>query len=75
MSAKYDKKDFKTSNECSICLLPFEEDEQVTPLPCPSRHCFHQSCITEWLKTNASCPLCRTEITAEGFKQLEDHLS
>lgn len=26
-------------------------------LPCA--HCFHRVCITDWLKKNQSCPICR----------------
>jgi hypothetical protein len=25
-------------------------------------HMFHKSCITEWIKTSATCPICRSNI-------------
>ena len=60
----YNESDFKQTKECAICMLPFEKDEQVTPLPCNMNHCFHEACIAEWLKTNPSCPNCRAPVTS-----------
>ena len=41
--------------ECTICF-GLNPD---TFLLCG--HCFHDECITEWLKRSKTCPYCRTE--------------
>lgn len=46
------------SDDCSICYSPLEED--AVKLRCT--HMFHKSCITEWIKTSATCPICRSNI-------------
>ena len=35
--------------ECSVCLLPFNETENVTYFPCQSNHLFHSECIKKWV--------------------------
>ena len=45
---------------CSICLVEFEEGENVTVLPC--RHFYHNECIDSWLKRNCACPLCKANV-------------
>ena len=42
--------------ECPICLGSNMTD---CCLRCPARHAFCRSCITAWIQTNGSCPLCR----------------
>lgn len=39
---------------CPICLIEFEEDENVRNLPC--KHLFHVACLDEWLKRNTVRP-------------------
>ena len=59
--------------QCSICLEGFsktcERDQlSIRPRTC-EYHLFHLGCIQSWLKTNASCPLCRTQlIIVTGFQ-------
>lgn len=43
--------------ECPICLKKFEQDDELTLLPCD--HEFHNECVTAWLNKAANCPLCR----------------
>ena len=50
---------FKEHTECSIGLLDFDEKDEVTPLPCDSRHYFHTACITQWAHMKLHCPLCQ----------------
>lgn len=52
----------KTScdEQCAICLTPYEATEMIMRLPC--NHIFHHTCISEWLKVNASCPMCRANV-------------
>ncbi|RZS10507.1 hypothetical protein BHM03_00041744 [Ensete ventricosum] len=49
--------------ECAVCLSEFQEEERVRLLP-SCFHVFHIDCIDTWLQTSASCPLCRSSITA-----------
>lgn len=45
---------------CPICILDFEEGDDVRILPCEGQHRFHQSCVDPWLlKLSSSCPICR----------------
>ena len=59
---KFNPNDFKSQKDCSICLCEFQDDEEITPLPCTAKHYFHSACIENWLKTNNTCPLCRQVI-------------
>ena len=45
---------------CCICLGRYREGEMLRELPC--QHHFHVSCVDTWLKINANCPLCKSEI-------------
>ena len=56
------------AESCSICLLDYQENDQVIPLPCDEKHVFHEECIKEWLKKNNCCPLCKKPITQEAIK-------
>ncbi|KAK4883711.1 hypothetical protein RN001_007030 [Aquatica leii] len=57
----------KNSNEeldyskdcCSICFDKFKTS-RTQRLSC--EHMYHAKCISRWLSTNPSCPLCRTAI-------------
>jgi hypothetical protein len=45
---------------CPICILDFEEGDDVRVLPCEGKHQFHQACVDPWLlELSSSCPLCR----------------
>lgn len=33
---------------------------EIVRLQCDRAHCFHAGCIQAWLKTNGTCPLCRS---------------
>jgi len=45
---------------CCICLTKYGDDDELRELPCT--HFFHAQCVDKWLKINAVCPLCKTEI-------------
>ncbi|KAI3756375.1 hypothetical protein L1987_56195 [Smallanthus sonchifolius] len=43
---------------CPICLSDYEPKDAVRSIP-ECNHYFHADCIDEWLKLNATCPVCR----------------
>ena len=47
----------KGDEYCSICLEEFKEKEKIITLECD--HYYHRTCITDWLKKEPTCPLCR----------------
>lgn len=53
-----DSRQEEEEEECSICLLSFASGEQYRELPC--KHIFHRKCVDVWLKSETTCPLCRT---------------
>ncbi|XP_062074560.1 RING-H2 finger protein ATL20-like [Humulus lupulus] len=54
-SRRHIKSDY---NSCSICLTEYQPNDTVRTLP-NCFHYFHSDCIDEWLRLNASCPICR----------------
>ncbi|KAI0067161.1 hypothetical protein BV25DRAFT_1819445 [Artomyces pyxidatus] len=56
---------------CPICIVDFEEGDDVRVLPCEGHHVFHQTCVDPWLlELSSSCPICRHD-----FQALENMLS
>ncbi|OEL13393.1 hypothetical protein BAE44_0025590 [Dichanthelium oligosanthes] len=49
---------------CSICISALVAGEKVKVLP-PCGHCFHPDCVDAWLRSQASCPLCRCLLAAK----------
>lgn len=49
--------------DCAVCLSKFHNNDllRLLPLCC---HAFHADCIDTWLRSNLSCPLCRSTIFA-----------
>jgi len=45
---------------CAICLMEYEEDENIAFLPC--KHHYHKDCITPWLLKNDLCPYCKKAV-------------
>jgi hypothetical protein len=43
---------------CSICLSEYNGKDIIRCIP-ECKHCFHAHCIDEWLRMNATCPICR----------------
>ena len=44
-------------NECSICYTNYLNKSDAGQLLC--KHIFHKSCISKWIGTSKTCPLCR----------------
>lgn len=40
------------------------DDQVIVTLPC--KHPFHEGCIMPWLKTSATCPVCRYALGLHG---------
>ena len=55
------KKSEATYHSCPILCTDFEENEEITRLPC--NHCFDSNAIEKWLTEEKSeCPICRLEL-------------
>ncbi|KAJ8771301.1 hypothetical protein K2173_026478 [Erythroxylum novogranatense] len=64
---KYRRGDgFFEGTDCSVCLTEFQENESLRLLPKCS-HAFHVPCIDTWLRSHASCPLCRASIVSANI--------
>ncbi|KAJ4957755.1 hypothetical protein NE237_024866 [Protea cynaroides] len=49
---------------CCICLAKYADNDELRELPCS--HFFHMECVDKWLKINALCPLCKSEVSENG---------
>ncbi|XP_044495496.1 E3 ubiquitin-protein ligase At1g63170-like [Mangifera indica] len=45
---------------CCICLVKYADNDELRELSC--LHVFHVHCVDKWLKINATCPLCKSEV-------------
>lgn len=53
---------------CPICIVDFEEGDDLRQLPCEGQHRFHQDCVDPWLlELSSSCPICRHGIFIDYF--------
>lgn len=66
---KFSQEDHPEGLECSICMVEYEPEDEIIPLPCDTRHFFHADCIANWLKQNNSCPLCKKPVTKDDLKK------
>uniref|UniRef100_K3Y188 RING-type E3 ubiquitin transferase n=3 Tax=Setaria italica TaxID=4555 RepID=K3Y188_SETIT len=57
----YEKK--AGGDECAICLGELQRGEVVKQLPACT-HLFHEGCIDVWLRSNVTCPACRSPVDA-----------
>lgn len=60
---------------CPICIVDFEEGDDIRLLPCEGKHSFHQQCVDPWLlKLSSSCPICRQgELSLPLLKKYASH--
>lgn len=72
------EENIKDNLSCAICQDKFKIGEKIISVPCkPMPHYFHiqnENCegIIPWLKTNNTCPICRTEFPKEEIKEEEE---
>jgi len=59
------------SHSCSICLVNFDEGENIIMLP-ECKHVYHDTCLDQWLKINSACPYCRFNVK-DMIRQRIDH--
>ncbi|EWS74242.1 C3HC4 type (RING finger) zinc finger protein (macronuclear) [Tetrahymena thermophila SB210] len=57
----------KTSKNCSICFIKFEQGDIINQLPC--KHIFHSKCIKPWLNLSPCCPNCRLDLKKYDLEQ------
>lgn len=57
-TSTYRRDDGWKETACTVCLSEFADGEVIRLLP-ECMHYFHAACIDEWLRTRATCPLCR----------------
>ncbi|KAG9159049.1 hypothetical protein Leryth_018586 [Lithospermum erythrorhizon] len=70
----FSKKDFKDGIECAVCLSDVSEGENARILS-KCNHGFHMECIDMWFQSHATCPLCRTPISGQSDKILNQESS
>jgi len=49
------------SHECAICYSALQQGDMVTKMP-GCNDCFHTECLDLWIRTQYTCPTCRTVI-------------
>ncbi|XP_051547905.1 E3 ubiquitin-protein ligase RLIM-like isoform X1 [Myxocyprinus asiaticus] len=60
----YDPSHSAGKTDCQICFSEYKAGERLRMLPC--LHDYHVKCIDRWLKENATCPICRADISICG---------
>ncbi|CAL4961138.1 unnamed protein product [Urochloa decumbens] len=60
----------REGEECAVCLQDFGADETLRAMPCS--HAFHQHCVSQWLRRNPVCPLCRHRLLPEQEEEEDD---
>lgn len=61
---------------CPICIMDFEEGDDLRLLPCDGKHRFHQSCVDPWLlELSSSCPICREGEMMAPFVIINSNIS
>jgi Ring finger domain len=55
-------KNVKGGHGCAVCLSEFKTQDMLRMLP-GCCHVFHPDCIGTWLVSNATCPICRSDLS------------
>ncbi len=48
--------------ECVICMTDYEEGDRLLIFGCTYRHKFHEDCLSKWLTSKETCPLCKQHV-------------
>jgi hypothetical protein len=56
--SEIDYLDSTNDNKCNVCLAPYEVGEEIRTIAC--MHKYHRQCIDTWLRSRATCPICKT---------------
>jgi hypothetical protein len=63
-------------HQCCICFdaccTSTRDKDAEFPLQLPCGHVFHDACITRWMQTKRTCPLCRFEFFDVDFDNNDD---
>ena len=68
---KSTKNDENKDNVDNVDNIDNIDGELIYKLPC--RHCYHVNCVTQWLESHNTCPMCRYKMPTE--KKTEEELS
>ncbi|XP_017228324.1 RING-H2 finger protein ATL22 [Daucus carota subsp. sativus] len=63
-----------SDSTCAICLSEYQPNDKLRTVP-ECNHYFHSNCIDEWLKLNASCPVCRNFPEGSSGRTAADPMS
>ncbi|CAD8086308.1 unnamed protein product [Paramecium primaurelia] len=56
--------------ECSICMQPYQTDDEILQMSCSKLHHFHNTCISAWLQIQSTCPNCRQQLFPDNQQPL-----
>ncbi|CAM0884666.1 unnamed protein product [Alopecurus aequalis] len=56
--------------ECTICFDGLEQESAVELPSC--EHVFHRRCITKWLSTARTCPICRDDVWLSSLPEFRE---
>jgi len=63
----YDNTFSKGIGTCAVCKETiYQRDKEV--LECT--HTFHKACISKWISTNPSCPICRADVLPYNYSSI-----
>ena len=66
------KSQLSSSKTCAICLEDYQNKDRLRNLQC--LHDFHQSCVDEWFRDKATCPICKKDPMLVPEMSIEDPL-
>lgn len=55
----------EAGTSCSICLCELAAASEGSCARMPCKHVFHDSCISQWLRSHNTCPVCRAQVEAD----------